>query len=171
MSKASNPQDGRTPPPEHRFLKGSTGNKAGRPKGAISLKRITRKVALKKHTVVIDGVSKKMTLLELVIFRLVALSSSGISSAVTLEDDLRKKLMPDEAKSDEYGLMPESFKSDAEWIAAMEADNLSKKDPRTHVNLRSEEFRKAAKGEPTKLGEALLASHHKWGNYRKSPFD
>ncbi len=30
---------GRTPPPpEHRFLKGTSGNKRGRPKGAVSLK-------------------------------------------------------------------------------------------------------------------------------------
>jgi hypothetical protein len=172
MENSSSAQDGRAPPPpEHRFLKGSTGNKGGRPKGAISLKRITRKVALKKHTVLIDGAPKRMTLLELVISRLVALSSSGIASAVALDDDLRKKLSPDEIKSAGYLLVPEPYKSDAEWIAAMEAENLHAKDPRTYVNVRSEEFVKAVKGEPTKLGEALLASHRKWGHYRKSPFD
>jgi hypothetical protein len=88
-----------------------------------------------------------------------------------LEDDLRKKLTPEEIESGGCVLMPEPYKSDAEWIAAMEAENLHKKDPRTYVNLRSEEFVKAAKGEPTKLGEALLASHRKWGNFRRSPFD
>jgi hypothetical protein len=66
--------------------------------------------------------------------------------------------------------MPEPFESDAEWIAAMEAENLRKKDPQTHGNLRSQEFQKAAKGKPTKLGEAFLASHRKWGHYRGSPF-
>ncbi len=172
MKQSSSKQDGRPPPPpEHRFLKGSTGNKGGRPKGAVSLKRITRKVALKKHTVVIDGAPQRMTLLELIISRLVALSASGIASAVALEDDLRKKLTPEEIESAGYLLIREPYKSDAEWIAAMEAHNLRAKDPRTHVDLRSEEFVKAARGEPTKLGEALLASHRKWGHYRESPFD
>jgi hypothetical protein len=172
MKQSSSTQDGRAPPPpEHRFLKGSTGNKGGRPKGAVSLKRITRKVALKKHTVLIDGVPERMTLLELVMTRLVALSSSGVAAAVALENDLRKKLSPDEIESAGYLLMPEPYKSDAEWIAAMEASNLRAKDPRTYVNVRSEEFAKAVKGEPTKLGQALLASHHKWGHYRESPFD
>jgi len=37
---------GRKPPPaEYHFLKGTTGNKKGRPKGSIDTKRLTRKVA------------------------------------------------------------------------------------------------------------------------------
>src|ERR1700737_2234178 len=59
---------GRTPPPaEHRFLKGSCGNKRGRPKGTVSLKKLTRKVALKKHHVVVEGRVLHKTLLALVI--------------------------------------------------------------------------------------------------------
>lgn len=59
---------GRTPPPaEHRFLKGTSGNKRGRPKGAVSLKKLTHKVARKKHRVVVAGRVVRKTLLQLVI--------------------------------------------------------------------------------------------------------
>ena len=47
---------GRMPPPvEHRFLKGSSGNKRGRPKGSVDLKKLTRRVALKKYRIVVNG--------------------------------------------------------------------------------------------------------------------
>jgi len=44
--------EGRIPPPtKSQFRQGRSGNPGGRPKGSVSLSGLTRKVALKKHTV------------------------------------------------------------------------------------------------------------------------
>ena len=45
MSRKTDADPGRTaPPPEHRFLKGTSGNKRGRPKGAVSFKKSPEKL-------------------------------------------------------------------------------------------------------------------------------
>src|SRR5258707_7272816 len=68
--------EGRTPPPaESRFRKGRAGNPTGRPKGSISLSRITRKVALKKHSLRIEDKPRRLTTLELVILKLKGIAS------------------------------------------------------------------------------------------------
>ena len=68
MDEALKSPPGRKPPPaEHQFLKGTSGNKRGRPKGSVDLKKLTRKVARKKHAVKIDGKILCKTLLQLVI--------------------------------------------------------------------------------------------------------
>ena len=67
MKKSASDTSAKGPPAEHQFQKGHSGNPAGRPKGAISLSRLTRKVALKKLRVPIDGKTRKITLLELLI--------------------------------------------------------------------------------------------------------
>src|SRR5882757_220097 len=88
---------GRMPPPaEHRFLRGTSGNKRGRPKGAVSLKRLARKVALKKHRVVVDGRTVHKTLLELVIEAMIRGAASGLPSMVALHNVLRAKIRPTE---------------------------------------------------------------------------
>src|SRR5258708_645892 len=87
--------NGRMPPPsEHRFLKGTSGNKRGRPKGAVSLKRLTRKVALKKHRVVVDGRSVHRTLLQLVLEAMIRGAASGAPSMVALHNEIRAKIRP-----------------------------------------------------------------------------
>src|SRR6202158_1962536 len=90
---------GRMPPPvEHRFLKGSSGNKRGRPKGSIDLKKLTRKVALKKHRVVVNGRSVRKTLLQLVIESVIRGAASGAPSMVSLHNEIRAKVRPMEEK-------------------------------------------------------------------------
>ena len=156
---------GRMPPPvEHRFLKGSSGNKRGRPKGSIDLKKLTRKVALKKHRIVVNGRPLRKTLLQLVIETVVRGAASGAPSMVSLHTEIRAKVRPMEEKQ-QGGLLvvPEGLPAE-EFKAKEEARTADAQDPTTYVNHKGEEFCKAVKGIPTPLGEAILASHRRWNN-------
>jgi Family of unknown function (DUF5681) len=155
---------GRTPPPpEHRFLKGTSGNKRGRPKGAISLKKLTRKVTLKKHRVVVDGRVAHKTLFQLVLEAMIRGAASGAPSMVALHNEIRAKIRPTEEKQ-QGGLLvvPEGLSAE-EWKAQAEEHNAVAQNPETYVDHISEEFYKALRGIPTPLGEAILASHRRWG--------
>jgi hypothetical protein len=153
---------GRVPPPEeHRFLKGVSGNKRGRPKGRISIKKLTRKVALRKHRLGPD--EKAKPLLQLVLEAVIRGSASGASSFVTLYEETRNKIAPVENAEPGGLLVVPAAVSDEEWMAEMEAQNATAREPGTYVNYKMDEFCKAAAGIPTPLGEALLASHHRWG--------
>jgi Family of unknown function (DUF5681) len=153
---------GRTPPPvEHRFLKGSSGNKRGRPKGSIDLKKIIRKVALKKHRVVVNGRSVRKTLLQLVIESMIRGAASGAPSMVSLHNEIRAKVRPGEKQPGGLLLVPEIISTE-EFVAEEEARNADALDPSTYVNHKAEEFCKAVSGIRTPLGEAILASHRRW---------
>jgi hypothetical protein len=92
MSDKPEVAPGRTPPPpEHRFLKGTSGNKRGRPKGP-SLKKLTRKVALRKHRLGPEGPAK--TLLQHVIEAMIRGAASGVPSMVALNNEIRAKIRP-----------------------------------------------------------------------------
>jgi hypothetical protein len=152
------------PPVEHRFLKGSSGNKRGRPKGSIDLKKLTRTVALKKHRVTVNGRPVRKTLLELVVETVIRGAASGAPSMVSLHNAIRAKVRPMEEKQ-QGGLLvvPEGLSTE-EFIAKEEARNASAQDPTTYVNHKGEEFCKAVGGIPTPLGEAILASHRRWNH-------
>jgi hypothetical protein len=155
---------GRTPPPpEHRFLKGKSGNKRGRPKGAVSLKLLTRKVAQKKHRVVVDGRVFHKTLLQLVIEAMIRGAASGVPSMVALNNEIRAKIHPQEEKQQGGLLVVPEVLSEEEWIAQAEIHNATARDPSTYVDHKAEEFSKAVRGIPTPLGEAILASYRRWG--------
>jgi hypothetical protein len=163
MNDNSQSGSGRMPPPEeHRFLKGSSGNKRGRPKGSIDLKKLTRKVALKKHRIVVNGRPIRKTLLQLVIEAVVRGAASGAPSMVSLHNEIRAKVRPMEEKK-QGGLLvvPETL-SNEEVIAQEETRTGDTQDPTTYVNHKGEEFCKAVRGIPTPLGEAILASHRRW---------
>ena len=163
MRSNDDERSGRVPPPkEHRFLKGTSGNKRGRPRGSISIKKLTRKVALRKHRLVPD--QKGKPLLQLVLEEIVRRSATGASSFVSLYDETRKKIAPAENALPGGLLVVPAAASQKEWIAEMEAQQTTKREPGTYVNYKSEEFCKAAAGISTPLGEALLASHRRWGN-------
>jgi len=155
---------GRTPPPaEHRFLKGTSGNKRGRPKGAVSLKKLTHKVARKKHRVVVDGRVVRKTLLQLVIEVVIRGAASGAPSMAVLQKEIRAKVRPQEGEKPGGLLVVHEVLPVEEFIAQEEERNADAQDPTTYVNHKSEEFCKAVKGIPTPLGEAILASHKRWG--------
>jgi hypothetical protein len=164
MSRKADAGPGRTPPPpEHQFLKGTSGNKRGRPKGTVSLKKITRKVALKKHALTVDGRVVRKTLLQLVIETLISRAASGAPSMAALHSELRAKIRPTGEKQPGGLLVVPEVLSPEEWTAQAEAHNATARDPSTYVNHESEEFCKAVRGIPTALGEAIRASHRRWG--------
>src|SRR5258705_9671598 len=90
MPHSGTSAEGRNPPPaEKRFRKGRSGNPAGRPKGSVSRSGLTRKVALKKHSVRIDGKPRRVTTLELLILKLNSMAASGQPGAASLINWLR----------------------------------------------------------------------------------
>ena len=163
MSDAHESRPGRKPPPaEHQFLKGTSGNKRGRPKGSRDLKKITRKVALKKHAVKVDGKTVRKTLLQLVVESTAREAAAGVPAMVILVGQVRAKVGPTEDEQKAGFLLVPAEVSLEEFIAKEEARNANKREPGTYVNHEAEEFMKAARGEYSPLGEALLAFHRRW---------
>lgn len=94
------------PPKANQFIKGHSGFPLGRPKGAVSTKALTRKVATKKHRVKIDGRVEFRTLLELVILKANSMAMSGHAGAADLMDSLRERLQPEPKKGGGFLIVP-----------------------------------------------------------------
>lgn len=155
--------DGRVPPPEeYRIPKGKSGNYKGRPRGSVSLAKLTCKVANTKYRAVIDGVSQRRTLLELVILKTQALALNGNPGAAALMKDLWGLVIGPEPVEGRFLLVPASLTAE-EFMAEEEARNAEAVEPGTVVNVKTEEFLKAVRGEPSPLGEALHAFYMKYG--------
>ncbi len=162
MSDKSEVGSGRTPPPvEHRFLKGTSGNKRGRPKGSVSLKKLTHKVALRKHRFGPDARPK--TLLQHVIEAMIRGAAAGAPSMVALNTEIRAKIRPQEGKQPGGLLVVPEVLSPERFLAQEEARNVGKREPGTFVDVRAEEFLKVSGGEPSPLGEALQSFYQKYG--------
>jgi hypothetical protein len=165
MDNSGRSAKGRTPPPpESRFRKGKSGNPAGRPKGSISISSLTRKVAQKKHRVSIEGKSRRVTTLDLLILKTQAMAASGQVAAARLMNWVRSETQPSDTEIAEGGflLVPEAMTTE-EFIAEEEARTGQMVEPGTEINIEAEEFLKACRGEPSPLGEALHAFHKKYG--------
>jgi hypothetical protein len=164
MDDALKSGPGRKPPPvEHQFLKGTSGNKKGRPKGSVDIKKLTRKVALKKHAVKVDGKIVRKTLLQLVIESTAREAAAGVPSMVALIDQIRAKVSPTEERQKGGILLFPADVSPEEFDALAEARNANARDPTTYVNHKAEEMCKAVRGLDTPLGKAVLAFHRRWG--------
>ena len=166
MDDALKSPPGRKPPPaEHQFLKGTSGNKRGRPKGSVDLKKLTCKVARKKHAVKVDGKILRKTLLQLVIESTARQAAMGVPSMVALFAQIRAKVSPIQSEQKNGFMLAPTDLSKQEFIAQEEARNANAQDPSDtdYVNHKVDEMCKAAKGIDSPLGEALLAFHNRWG--------
>ena len=163
--------EGRTPPPpQSQFRKGRSGNPGGRPKGSVSLSGLTRKVALKKHAVPIEGKPCRVTLLELLILKTKAMAATGQPGAARQINWLRSQTGLSEADSGKsYFAIAPAPVTPEEFTAEMEARDAGKCEPGTFVDVKSEAFLKIGRGEASPLGEALRAFHKKYGG--KHPAD
>ena len=66
------------------FSRGPRATKKVRPKGSVDLKKLTRKVAQKKHAVKVDGKIVRKTLLQLVIESMTREAAAGVPAMVAL---------------------------------------------------------------------------------------
>jgi hypothetical protein len=154
------------PPEEYRIAKGKSGNYKGRPKGSVSLKSIIRKVALAKHSAVIGGAPQRRSLLELVLLKARAMALAGHPGAAAVMHELWEVMAEPEPGKHALLLAPAAL-SPEEWTEQMKARNADAVEPGTVVNVEAEEFCKAARGEASPLGEALLAFRKKYRGERR----
>lgn len=160
MAKMSTNAGRVAPPQATRFRKGKSGNPAGRPKGSVSLEAMTRKFALKKEMIKIEGRPQRLTRLEITIRLLMAAAAQGKPSAVRQFVELSANAAAAGPKGG-FLLVPPEL-SHEEFRAMVEERNGDKVEPGTAINIEAEEFLKAVRGEPTELGEALRAFKRKY---------
>ena len=173
---------GRKPPPvEYRFLKGKSGNRLGRPKGAISQRSIVRRVALKKIRGSYDGEPVCQTVHECILDVLKREAARGKPSMVAELVRISNKLSPSpEEQQGGFLLVPGPLTTE-EWMAQAEKHNArAARDPSLPYEPNQEadatvsvfskdqalvdaEIEKARNGLPSPLGEAILAFERKWG--------
>jgi hypothetical protein len=149
------------PPEEYRIPKGKSGNYKGRPQGSVSRKALARKVAGTKHNALIDGEPQRRTLLELLVLNTIAIAMAGHAGAAAVMGDLLNVMAEPEPEGGGFLLAPAQLTQE-EWIAEAEARNATAVEPGTEVDVETEEFLTAVRGEPSPLGEALLAFHKKY---------
>jgi hypothetical protein len=149
------------PPEEYRIPKGKSGNYKGRPR-AVSLKGIARRVAGTKHRRLVDGAPQRLTLLQLIVLKTLGMAMAGHAGAAAIVRDLLNVMAEPEPEGGSLLLAPAELTPE-EWIAEAEARSATAVEPGTQVDIKTEEFLKAARGEPSPLGEALLAFQRKYG--------
>jgi hypothetical protein len=119
-------------------------------------------VALKKHSVVVNGRSVRKTLLQIVIESVIRSAASGAPSMVSLHERIRAKVRPLEEKQPGGLVVVPEVLSPEEFMARAEERNALATAPTDRIDYKVEEFCKAARGIPTPLGEAIRASHRRW---------
>jgi hypothetical protein len=117
---------------------------------------------MKKQVVKIGGKREKLSRLEILVLKLTALAASGKPAAARLVHELRNSTLPKEPER-RFGVLivPPETTMEA-FMAEQEELNKHRVEPGTEVNIEHEEYMKAVRGEPSPLGEALLAFRRKW---------
>jgi hypothetical protein len=103
-------------------------------------------------------------MLELLILKLNGMAASGHPGAARLISWLRSQTEPPDAEVAEGGflLVPAAMTTE-EFIAKEEARTADMVEPGTEINIKTEEFLKAVRGEASPLGEALRSFYKKYG--------
>ncbi len=86
----------KSPPRQHRFKKGVSGNPRGRPTGARGKGKIAEKVLLERHEVVENGDAKERTTLELILLSLRQRAFEGDTRAAKAMQAIEEKYGPQE---------------------------------------------------------------------------
>lgn len=160
-------ESGRTPPPaQYKFLKGTSGNERGRPKGAVSTKRLTRKVAGQRIWTETEGKKERKTIFELIINKLKHLKAAGHPGAMLLHDYYSNLARPPIQENKGGLLVVPQTATPEEWFKMQEEHNRHAREPGTYVNHAAEEFVKAVRGEYSPYGHARLAYLRKWGGLK-----
>ena len=110
----------------NRFSKGQSGNIRGRPKGSKNYKSIVKEIAFEEHKIFVDGVSRDMTTMELVLLELRNQVASGNTQAFAYYEFLSKKY-GEQITEGKFGvLLAPAPISELEWIRrAMDKNRFS----------------------------------------------
>ena len=116
------PLDDYDPLKAHQFETGKSGNRKGRPNGALGQKIIVHAIAREKHTITVGGKKQKRSTVELVLQVLHRKALGGDLAAKRLLDDLRDQFSPTEANNKGHGclVVPEPMgETPEEWAALL----------------------------------------------------
>jgi hypothetical protein len=99
-----------------RFGEGQPINRAGRPRGAPNLATMTKRVAVQRHKVIIDGKTCRKTTLELVLLKLKSMAAQGDRRAFALLQTYLQRLAPRQEHRRAVLIASEKLEGD-EWFA------------------------------------------------------
>lgn len=86
----------KSPPHEHKFRKGTSGNPRGRPKGARGKRKLAEKVLLERHVLTENGEQRAYTTLQLILLVLRQMALEGNTRAAKIIQTLEDKYGPQE---------------------------------------------------------------------------
>jgi len=108
----------KSPPKQHRFAKGKSGNPGGRRRGARGRKAIVERVLLEMRRVEIDGRLRELTMIELVVLALRQEALSGKARAFKVYERLDGFCGPQRQSAHRAGCLVAPYvKSLEQWTA------------------------------------------------------
>jgi hypothetical protein len=119
-----------SPPVDHQFKPGQSGNPRGRPRGSRNVKTIVQEFARERHKVKEGGRRRSVTTLELLLRLLVGMSLNGDVRASKLLDRLRDQYDPNTEKLG-YLVVPEGLPAE-DWIRREQIRNEFRRPPPEH---------------------------------------
>lgn len=111
-----NPEEELERPHGVRFGEGQPINRGGRPRGSPNLKTLTRRVAMQRHHVTIDGKRCRKSTIELMVLSLKKKAAAGDVKAFKLQQSWLQKLAPRQERRTAVLIGPEQLDAE-EWEA------------------------------------------------------